>query len=120
MGNVFIYPNEGWRDEFGGHLEIWNRNLTMCGARVLPTLGRVVAFLTSDFSFHGHPHPLTAPAGRSRRSIAMYYYTVHRPADECLNGNCVYHLTTWADPDCARCAGRCCADACKRPAPPDH
>lgn len=55
---------------------------------MLPTLGRMVAFVTTDFSYHGHPRPLRAPRGRSRRSFAMYYYTVDRPATDCADGNC--------------------------------
>jgi hypothetical protein len=41
-----------------------------------------VVFSTTDDSYHGHPDPLTCPEGRSRRSIAMYYYTVGRPREE--------------------------------------
>lgn len=43
---------------------------------------RAVVFSTTDSSYHGHPDPLTCPEGRARYSIAMYYYTVGRPADE--------------------------------------
>jgi len=34
-----------------------------------------------DFSYHGHSSPLTCPKGRSRRSVAMYYYTRDRPGE---------------------------------------
>merc|ERR1711862_500600 len=73
--NVFVYLNDKWEDSYGGRLELWNRNVTICGASVLPLLGRIAASRTTDFSWHGHPWPLTAPHGRSRRSLAMYYYT---------------------------------------------
>jgi len=43
---------------------------------------RCVIFNTTDFSFHGHPDPLTCPEGRTRKSLAMYYYTNGRPAEE--------------------------------------
>jgi len=39
-------------------------------------------FSTTDFSFHGHPEPLTCPERWSRKSIALYYYTNGRPASE--------------------------------------
>jgi len=56
--NVFVYLNHDWRDEYGGHLELWSRNLSSCGARILPRLGRFAVFSSTDFSFHGHPTPL--------------------------------------------------------------
>ncbi|RZM34276.1 MAG: hypothetical protein EOP67_17945 [Sphingomonas sp.] len=43
--------------------------------------GSAVIFNTDLDSYHGHPDPLACPVGRSRRSIATYYYTVPRNAD---------------------------------------
>merc|ERR1711871_1444675 len=94
--NTFIFLNDEWRDEFGGHLELWNRNMTQCQVRIAPTMGRFVVFSTTDFSYHGHPYPLKAPPGRSRRSIALYFYTAECPTEDCLNGNCFHgHSTRW-------------------------
>lgn len=113
--NVFLFLNPDWDDSYGGHLELWNKELTSCGQRIVPSLGRFVVFSTSDFSHHGHPHPLSAPPGRVRRSLALYYYTVGRPAEECLDGICpVYdaegkgratgHSTLWKEPvGCTDC-----------------
>lgn len=28
-------------------------------------------------SFHGHPQPMSAPEGQTRRSLATYYYANH-------------------------------------------
>jgi len=93
--NTFVYLNDEWPEAYGGHLELWDRNLTACATRVLPTMGRFVAFSTTDFSFHGHPVPLAAPLGRARRSVALYYYTVGvRPPAECLKGRCSSMHTT--------------------------
>lgn len=36
----------------------------------------------SDTAFHGHPEPLTYPEGRTRKSLALYYYTEDRPEAE--------------------------------------
>ena len=47
-----------------------------------------MVFSSTDFSYHGHPQPLAAPADRARRSLALYYYTVGRPSEECLSGDC--------------------------------
>merc|ERR1712046_357776 len=67
--NVFVYLNHAWSDVYGGHLELWSRNLSQCEQRILPTMGRFVAFSSTDFSFHGHPAPLRLPSGRMRRSV---------------------------------------------------
>jgi hypothetical protein len=39
-------------------------------------------FSTTDFSYHGHPNPLTCPLDRSRKSLALYYYSNGRPKSE--------------------------------------
>ena len=92
--NVFIYLNDEWDDSFGGHLELWSKDMESCGAKIRPTLGRFVVFSSTDFSYHGHPNPLSCPKNRSRRSIALYYYTRTRPANECLKGDCLFAHTT--------------------------
>ena len=80
--NVLVYLNDNWEESYGGHLQLWNEAMTIEADRVLPILGRCVIFLTNDHSLHGHPDPLTCPEDRSRRSIAMYYYTNGRPPGE--------------------------------------
>lgn len=80
--NLLIYLNHDWSEEYGGHLELWNRDMSACRARILPIFNRSVIFSTTDESFHGHPHPLTAPAGRTRKSVSLYYYTNGRPREE--------------------------------------
>ncbi|NOT53071.1 MAG: 2OG-Fe(II) oxygenase [Deltaproteobacteria bacterium] len=80
--NLLVYLNEDWEESYGGHLELWDRAMRTCERRMLPVFNRTVLFLTDDFSFHGHPEPLTCPAHRVRKSIAMYYYTNGRPAHE--------------------------------------
>ncbi len=80
--NMLIYLNRDWREEYGGHLELWERDRSAWHERILPMFNRTVIFSTTDTSYHGHPHPLTAPAGMSRKSVSLYYYTAGRPEDE--------------------------------------
>jgi len=80
--NVLIYLNKDWLDEWGGHFELWDREVTVTRKRILPIFNRFVVFATTDYSNHGHPDPLNCPPERARRSIALYYYTNGRPADE--------------------------------------
>jgi len=80
--NLLVYLNKDWQEEYGGHLELWNRDMTRCQQRILPVFNRTVVFSTTDFSFHGHPSPLACPEGMSRKSVSFYYYTNGRPEEE--------------------------------------
>ena len=51
-------------------------------SKILPLFNRCAIFSTTDFSFHGHPTPLTCPPDRSRQSLATYYYSNGRPEEE--------------------------------------
>ena len=80
--NLLLYLNRGWQQEWGGHLELWDRDMTECRKKILPIFGRCVIFSTTDFSNHGHPDPLNCPETESRKSLALYYYSNGRPRDE--------------------------------------
>jgi 2-oxoglutarate-Fe(II)-dependent oxygenase superfamily protein len=80
--NLLVYLNQDWKEEYEGHLELWDRGMTRCERRILPVFNRTVVFSTTDFSFHGHPTPLACPEGMSRKSVSFYYYTNGRPDAE--------------------------------------
>lgn len=104
--SFFLYLNQNWLDEYGGHLEFWSRDLKSCGQRISPTFGRLVVFSSSDFSYYGHPKPLSSPPHRSRRLLVMHYYTKIRPHTECFNDNCnAMRTTTYQQPACFHCDG---------------
>ena len=48
----------------------------------MPYFNRCVVFSTTSTSYHGHPEPLNCPGGETRKSIALYYYSKERPAEE--------------------------------------
>lgn len=73
--NLLIYLNDDWAPEYGGNLELWSKDMKESRVKVAPLLGRAVVFNTDLDSFHGHPDPLSCPPDRSRRSMALYYYT---------------------------------------------
>jgi hypothetical protein len=77
--NVLVYLNEDWREEYGGHFEMWDAAGEHCVSRILPVFNRCVVFSTTETSYHGHPSPLTCPDDRTRKSIATYLYTNGRP-----------------------------------------
>jgi hypothetical protein len=80
--NLLLYLNKDWREEYGGHLQLWDRDVTRCEAKVLPIFNRMMVFGTTDFTFHGHPDPLQCPEGMTRKSLALYYFSNGRPAEE--------------------------------------
>jgi Rps23 Pro-64 3,4-dihydroxylase Tpa1-like proline 4-hydroxylase len=80
--NFLLYLNEQWDESWGGELELWNRTGKQKVRAIQPLFNRVVIFDTSNFSYHGHPHPLMCPPDRSRKSIALYYYTAEKPQGE--------------------------------------
>lgn len=80
--NVLIYITPDWKEEWGGHLELWNKDMTECKVKIPPLYNRMVCFEVSDTAYHGHPEPLKCPRGITRNSIALYYYTADRPEHE--------------------------------------
>jgi len=73
--NILIYLNKDWKEDYGGHLELWSRDMKRCEEKVLPIFNRCVIFNTDADSFHGHPEPLNCPADMTRKSVALYYFT---------------------------------------------
>lgn len=80
--NVLIYLNKDWHDSYGGAFELWNNTMDKCVKQYPPIFNRMVIFSTTDFSYHGHPDSLNCPKDRSRKSLALFYYSNGRPSIE--------------------------------------
>lgn len=80
--NIIVYLNRDWPDEYGGHLELWSRDGSQCVTRIAPLFNRTVIFESGTNTYHGQPTPLTCSPGRSRYSLAAYYYCLDRPVDK--------------------------------------
>lgn len=80
--NVLIYLNKNWNINFGGSLQLWDKDMKKCIKTILPEFNKMVIFSTTDFSYHGNPDKVSCPEDNSRKSIAMYYYTNGRPSSE--------------------------------------
>lgn len=94
--NVLVYMNKDWKEEYEGYLELWdfsNDNKVLL-AKYAPTFNRCVIFETNEMSFHGHPKPLKTPAGINRKSIATYYYSETRPANEIAGEHNTIYINT--------------------------
>jgi hypothetical protein len=78
--NLILYLNPDWDPNWGGSIELWERSperkMTRCAAKYPPMLNHALIFTTDEKSLHGFPDPLTCPHGQSRKSLALYYYTL--------------------------------------------
>lgn len=84
--NVLIYLNKNWKDEYGGHFELWDLDMENCVQKILPAFNTMAIFSTTDFSYHGNPGIVKCKEGNSRKSLALYYYTNGRPSEEINQG----------------------------------
>lgn len=95
--NLIVYLNHRWDDAWGGSLQLHsdphseqNQVLT-----ITPLFNRAVIFETTEWSWHGFP-PIRLPESvrhLSRKSVALYFYTTDRPADELADT----HSTIYVD-----------------------
>jgi hypothetical protein len=76
--NLLIYLNEEWKESWGGCLELhsnpWDQDKNEIKT-FSPSMNRAILFETSDRSYHGFKKIRLPDSTRSRKSIAMYFYT---------------------------------------------
>lgn len=96
--NLILYLNDDWKEEYGGCIELWDRDMKGCVQRIAPDFNRAVIFETSDHSYHGYPDPIQCPKGMSRKAANFYFYTA--TPDERMNEQIDW--TTYADRPGAR------------------
>lgn len=80
--NVLVYLNKDWKPEYGGDFELWNGDMSKCETKIAPLFNTLAMFSTTSDSYHGHPDALNCPEDRSRKSLALYYYSNGRPESE--------------------------------------
>lgn len=80
--NALLYLNRGWKEEWAGAVEFWNKEMTAAVDSALPTFNRLVVFSTTEDSNHGQPRPNDCPPDEFRKVLNLYYYTTHRDASE--------------------------------------
>jgi Rps23 Pro-64 3,4-dihydroxylase Tpa1-like proline 4-hydroxylase len=120
--NVFYYLNDDdWQPDWGGDLELWrdtdievNKDISRNDndkdrdkenqmekkqptVKIAPYANRLVIFPLDNSTFHGHPHPLKCPEHKTRRSIALYYYTQFSSAEEYQTMKALRQETTFID-----------------------
>lgn len=80
--NLLVYLNKEWKEEYNGHLELWEKDMSKCSAKISPIFNRAVIFATDKTSYHGHPTPLNLPENIARYSLALYYYSDVPPKND--------------------------------------
>jgi hypothetical protein len=95
--NLIVYLNHEWQDAWGGSLQLHSdpRSDDDRVTTITPLYNRAVIFETTEWSWHAFP-PIILPADQqalTRRSIALYFYTVERPKEELADT----HSTIYVD-----------------------
>ena len=72
--NLLIYLNKGWKDEYGGEIELWNPEMKDCVLKYPCFMNKALIFITDKNSPHGYSK-INVPEGTTRKSYYAYYYT---------------------------------------------
>lgn len=95
--NLIVYLNREWRPEWGGAIQLhgcpWDASKDEVKT-VLPGRNRAVLFETNEYSWHGFEEIQPADDGglRSRKSIAVYFYTKSRPRGETFPSHSTHYV----------------------------
>lgn len=76
-----IYLSKDWKEENGGHLEIWegenasiiDAKLINCCDKILPLFNTLILFECNDYAWHGNPTPVNCKNGETRIFVTVSY-----------------------------------------------
>ena len=71
--NVILFLSKDWKEEWNGHNELWNQELSECQRKTAVQFNRAILFKTNDISYHGVPEQIQCPENVFRKSLAYYY-----------------------------------------------
>jgi hypothetical protein len=71
--NFILFFNPVWEGNYGGHLELWDKDVKNCIQSIAPIFNRCVIFECSDVSYHGY-NKIEVPEGITRKSYYQYYF----------------------------------------------
>lgn len=94
--NLIVYLNHDWQPSFGGALELFRdpHSDNHAAVSVVPVFNRCVIFETTENSWHAFntidlPEP---ERGRSRKSIALYFYSKDRPIEQTAGRHTTHYV----------------------------
>ncbi len=74
--NVILYLNDGWQEEWGGAIELWDRQMTKVRREDLPAPQPYRSSSTqNEVSILPSRTRCSARTGVSRKGVALYYYS---------------------------------------------
>lgn len=71
--NLIIFLNKDWKKDWGGSLELWDKDVRTCIQSIPPLFNRCVIFECSEVSYHGY-NRISVPDGITRKSSYQYYF----------------------------------------------
>ena len=83
--NFILFLNPEWKEGWGGHLELWDKDVKNCIQSIAPIFNRCVIFECSNVSYHGYDR-ITVPEHITRKSLYQYYFVP-------LSGDLKFHDT---------------------------
>ncbi len=94
--NLIVYLNKEWQEVWGGNLDLYRDPYQdiQPTVRIVPRFNRCVIFETTERSWHGFDR-ITLPDDQrdlSRKSIALYFYTRERPAEELAGKHSTHYV----------------------------
>ena len=94
--NLIVYLNPEWEASWGGNLELYRDPYQDAkpAHRVTPLMNRCVIFETTEKSWHGFDRIAlpTGKTGLSRRSVALYFYSKDRPAEQVAGKHTTHYV----------------------------
>jgi len=87
-----IYLSSNWKEQNGGHLEIWdgdtvlkdNAALFKCYNRILPSFNKMIMFTNTINAWHGNPDPVVIKNNEKRVFLTLSYIS-EKHTDEMQN-----------------------------------
>jgi len=75
---LLVYlPTEGWKKEYGGELELWDREVSRIEKSIPVEFNSCVVFTNTEKSFYGFSR-VSAPEGQKRMLVTVSYMTQKR------------------------------------------
>lgn len=76
-----IYLSKNWKEENGGHLEVWSGNSVInddaeiykCKNKILPIFNRMIMFSNTNNAWHGNPEPVKIKNDEVRIFLTLSY-----------------------------------------------